>query len=666
MQIIRRKISGIPFALTVMCLVTWTAFILGLILGILLPVYTSRNSSPGEEALWHSSVVHDHLKETAAANKNETTKPPPFAQVISSPFLREPLNMATFSIEKAKSTEFIDYISHKPSENIFLGPSDPGSDKPLMHQELKEQNQNARTSAGYHEPSRLVKDSMKAVLPILSKRTNKSKDSYFLNFIDYKSMKTSMPVVNGSPSSEDKSDNKANKVGINNDTKIFQRSHSGRNDSQDSLGLFKSRGTKTHETKLLVAGDAGVVGSRLDEDGGPQESQGSQRPKEIVSGIRSERRTAEGESKGSLDSLYGHHAVYTRLQEKKFDSTTTGIPDKLLGYQLDFLSKFIYGGVFWSKELESLIPKGFDANDDLNWVRLVNSSIVVDMVEGCGRMQNRLITYEDGQKCCVRHRQNSDQIQGDIFSFYLGRILGISNLPSATVSLINLKDYRWDRVKSQIHLAQWNVDKPVVITKHVNDLIPAYIPSFFRPDKRRLHPIYQDLGHVNVDQMVELAQWSDLIVFDYLTGNLDRIVNNLFNKQWNPEMMNSPAHNLVKIKKTGLLLFIDNESGLLHGYRLLKKYEPFHRSLLNSICIFRKSTADVIDHLFKKGNISKLLRLSYHKNMLNPGKSHGDLPFLPQRNLKILNERIETVYNQINYCKSLYSREPTETKKSKR
>ncbi|XP_015782988.1 extracellular serine/threonine protein kinase four-jointed-like [Tetranychus urticae] len=351
----------------------------------------------------------------------------------------------------------------------------------------------------------------------------------------------------------------------------------------------------------------------------------------------------------------------------------------------------IENGIYWSSEIESQLPKGFNSGDDNRWLTMVSEKPAIKVSEGCGRQSNRLVMFEDGILSCVRHRQNNDQIQGDIFSFHLARLLGIANLPPAALSRLRKTSSSsasssssttsslpnsqrvglnpvWDQVKPSLHLAQWSTDKSVVVTQWVPDLVPAFIPfSLRRSSEPTLYPVVDDLipgtsltgnnnntnqSSINLPYLADLAQWSDLIVFDYLTANLDRIVNNMFNRQWNPDMMDSPAHNLVKVKSTGLLLFLDNESGLLHGYRLLRKYEPFHRKLLNGTCVFRRSTVEALEKLHRDGNLIQLLRHSLNKSGYNP-KTHN-LPFLPDRNANILKSRLATVIEQIDKCRSLF------------
>lgn len=303
-------------------------------------------------------------------------------------------------------------------------------------------------------------------------------------------------------------------------------------------------------------------------------------------------------------------------------------------------------GVFWGEQVENALPTGYGEPEAERWRRFVKSNPVVKIEEGCGRMQNRLLTFEDGTKACCRYRQNTDQIQGELFSFYLGRLLGINNLAPSALGVVRSRDPVWSKVDSQISLTRWAEERPVVLTKFLNDLGPALIPRSLRTPSRKLHP--PDVSG-DKESLVELAQWSDLIIFDYLTANLDRIVNNLYNLQWNPGMMDAPAHNLAKSSKSNLLVFLDNESGLLHGYRLLEKYESYHSVLLNALCVFRRSTVEMVQKLRENGNIGELINDRLSKE--------GDyIPGLPDKSIRILNDRLNRVHDQVEWCRKQYPR----------
>lgn len=54
-------------------------------------------------------------------------------------------------------------------------------------------------------------------------------------------------------------------------------------------------------------------------------------------------------------------------------------------------------GIFWSDEMEARLPRGYDENDADRWRRFLRNAQVSKMEQGCGRMQNRLITFQDGE-----------------------------------------------------------------------------------------------------------------------------------------------------------------------------------------------------------------------------------------------------------------------------
>jgi hypothetical protein len=74
----------------------------------------------------------------------------------------------------------------------------------------------------------------------------------------------------------------------------------------------------------------------------------------------------------------------------------------------------------------------------------------------------------------------------------------------------------------------------------------------------------------------------------------------------NPKVMHEKIRNLRRSPETGSLWLFDNESGLFDGYELMYPHKPrywstkfidFHKTMLQSICIFRKSTVDNIRRL---------------------------------------------------------------------
>lgn len=397
----------------------------------------------------------------------------------------------------------------------------------------------------------------------------------------------------------------------------------------------------------------------------------------------------------------------------------------------------IKSDIYWGDLVERELPRGFSAQDASDWNRYVSLKGAVERLEpGCGRMQNRLVIFADGTRACARYRQNTDQIQGELFSFYLGRVLNMSNLAPSAASVIDLESRTWSSAIADITQAQWKQQRPVVLTRWLPDLEPAGIPQPFQPLERHLNKydvwnitlaaaadafkptivaataatntgsdsmatatavssnmsaetqkeLLKRLGAASstnqahqsptlesaalnlslsasasyadssassslvLQRLIELAQWSDLIVFDYLIANLDRVVNNLYNYQWNADIMAAPAHNLARQTNSQLLVFLDNESGLLHGYRLLKKYEAYHGLLLDNLCVFRQPTIEALRQLRAYGAGRKLRELF---DQTTSAELRDVLPSLPDKSIKILIDRIDRVLGQVQKCRDL-------------
>ncbi|KAH8272843.1 hypothetical protein KR018_003309 [Drosophila ironensis] len=415
-------------------------------------------------------------------------------------------------------------------------------------------------------------------------------------------------------------------------------------------------------------------------------------------------RTASGRYRKGPERRLTKKTAERMLQTETLRSPATATSDSSAN---PLHAGLIEEDVFWGPVVEKALPRGFASEDQLSWERFVGQQgRVVRLEQGCGRMQNRLVVFADGTRACARYRQNTDQIQGEIFSYYLGQLLNISNLAPSAATVVDTSTPSWAAALGDITQAQWKERRPVVLTRWLSDLEPAGIPQPFQPLERHLnkHDVWNltrqlagdsrameaemqtrgflkrlgaasspssdhqssaieetgaaggaggagagaaDGGAALVQRLIELAQWSDLIVFDYLIANLDRVVNNLYNFQWNADIMAAPAHNLARQPASQLLVFLDNESGLLHGYRLLKKYEAYHSLLLDNLCVFRRPTIEALRRLRAEGAGQKL------RDLFERTTSAGVrdvLPSLPDKSVKILVERIDRVLGQVQKC----------------
>ena len=114
--------------------------------------------------------------------------------------------------------------------------------------------------------------------------------------------------------------------------------------------------------------------------------------------------------------------------------------------------RIVEDGIFWSSELEALIPPGPDDQQVQDQVQRLRSGRVAEAGAPdwlhCGRDPNRLVRFADGGRACARNRENlpgagagasqagARFVQGEVMAFYLARLLGMTNVPAVALSLV--------------------------------------------------------------------------------------------------------------------------------------------------------------------------------------------------------------------------------------
>lgn len=124
-----------------------------------------------------------------------------------------------------------------------------------------------------------------------------------------------------------------------------------------------------------------------------------------------------------------------------------------------------------------------------------------------------------------------------------------------------------------------------------------------------------------------------------------------------PSIITEKIRNLFKSTKTNKLWLIDNESGLLDAYDLIYNEESggarfltFHKQMLQTMCVFQKSTVTAIQRLLQEENP--------HVSLFNYGMAHDPVlkKVLPNYNVKLIrrwfHQRLAEVYKWINQCAS--------------
>lgn len=314
------------------------------------------------------------------------------------------------------------------------------------------------------------------------------------------------------------------------------------------------------------------------------------------------------------------------------------------------LGSVIEDGFFWSEWLVDKLPVGFSEEHARAWRERARGHRIVKLEPGCGRISNQLATFSDGTKACVRYGINADQVLGETLTYYLASLLGISNLPPLILAQLNVDSEQWASVRRRIEALQWSERAVVSLTEWVANLTGVVTPAPLRQESNGLHPLRKGLRNQSLAELLELVQWSDLILLDYLTANFDRLVSNLFSLQWDSRVMERETNNLLRAPR-GELVFIDNEAGLVHGYRVLDMWEKYHSTVLGSVCVFTKRTAQRVIELHRHRDIgTRLLELYQESEPLS-----AELGFLSDEHAGVLQNRIERLYKHMLHCKGKYS-----------
>ncbi|CAH2325789.1 four-jointed box 1 [Pelobates cultripes] len=302
-------------------------------------------------------------------------------------------------------------------------------------------------------------------------------------------------------------------------------------------------------------------------------------------------------------------------------------------------------GIFWSSAVE--LPRGFPEENVLHWQNGARTARIMSLERGCGRSTNRLATLSDGSWVCVRYGINSEQIKGEVLSFYLSRLLGLGGVPPCVLSRVG--STQWNPVQAEVVSTGWDPGSIVSLTNWVQNLSAVLPPRALRAEDGQLRPLQDELRSGDVD-MVELAQWADLILFDYLTANFDRLVSNMFSLQWDPRVMLRGTNNLHRTPD-GTLILLDNEAGLVHGYRLRDTWDKYNEQLLETVCLFRRGVAHKLKEFHTEQNVAQELHTLYmHSEPLAE-----ELGLLSEAEAQILQERVGLLYSHILSCQDRYS-----------
>lgn len=185
--------------------------------------------------------------------------------------------------------------------------------------------------------------------------------------------------------------------------------------------------------------------------------------------------------------------------------------------------------IYWSQWMEKLFPRGLTDNNVWHFLKRVKVTKAMKVEaptwNKCGRANNQFVVFEDGTQVCARYRHPHQYlVLGEIMSFYLSRLLGITNVP--TVALVNTSDQIWSNVWNDSLSKEWRLNTSVALIEWIDDLRRDRMPSLVLDSlitNTTLRSNDLRLKNLTSFELIELMQWTDLFIFDYLTGNYDRV-----------------------------------------------------------------------------------------------------------------------------------------------
>lgn len=194
---------------------------------------------------------------------------------------------------------------------------------------------------------------------------------------------------------------------------------------------------------------------------------------------------------------------------------------------------------------------------------------------------------EDKEKIVMKMRRQVG-LQGELYSYYLNCYLDMWNAPPTALGCINDKDGNWVNISAEENDTTTLPRTCYIINPFVEDLnVNVYMPDHH--GKVGLEEVATTPNEIN-----HVLQWSDLVLFDFLSGHMDRLQDNLIIPHIDILIPIKTITNLAKTS-SGDLLLIDHEATFHTSYDKARsnpvdKSRQYH--FLKTVSVFRKHTVE--------------------------------------------------------------------------
>ncbi|XP_070581615.1 four-jointed box protein 1-like [Ptychodera flava] len=282
-------------------------------------------------------------------------------------------------------------------------------------------------------------------------------------------------------------------------------------------------------------------------------------------------------------------------------------------------------GIYWSRYIEDMIPGAPSIGEMFDMVENLQSSTVVDISlelppdcdhSSCSSPINAVVTMADQSKAYVRYKP-SCWVYGEVMSFYFSVILCMNNVPPVSLARPDPSTRQWrDKTVQQTlrNKIEWASNTMVSMMTWIDNSTESFqYPEILVEGTKFIHPDNPKFDSLTLDGMALMAQFTDMVIFDYLTGNNDRVVYHLFYSLVKNDTgtLHSTTHNLQVDQARKKLWLVDNEVSFGIGYDMLTSHtfnvSYFFTDMLRSVCIFRRETIARISSFRRPADVAKVL-----------------------------------------------------------
>ncbi|XP_077870325.1 four-jointed box protein 1-like [Saccoglossus kowalevskii] len=243
----------------------------------------------------------------------------------------------------------------------------------------------------------------------------------------------------------------------------------------------------------------------------------------------------------------------------------------------------------------------------------------------------------------------------EILTFYLSRLLGMDNVQMVVLTHPDPYTEQWKdlKVRTQLLNREWLPTDDVTLSMWTSLSENVSFPRIFLQNERKLHVHNSLLQDMTLMELGDLAQWTDMVLLDFIVLHVDRVTRAMRTTE---AAIKDPWLLDVNIKNIGRkgrkFWLFDNEAAFLFvpQINVPKIDRTYHNKLLKSTCVFRRKTVERLLWLHYSRDVESILKevvLLYE-----PAIDWRNTLSCRYNNVmtSLLHERIHTVYQHILSC----------------